>query len=126
MRKDRFQALLKTTYDRMVELTATKGEEYANNAPIDAPASSTDIRNQLADAQDQHANFKRLASELGMTPEQVLSVYLTKHLDATKSYLKHGRVWSEPIEGRIDDAILYLILLKGLIIERREVNFNPG
>lgn len=121
MRKDRFQSLLKTTYDRMVELTATKGEEYANNTPIGEGITSLQFN-----AEDQHANFKRLAEELGMTPEQVLSVYLTKHLDAIKSYLKHGRVFSEPIEGRIDDAILYLILLKGLTIERREINHNPG
>lgn len=118
MRKDRFQNLLKATHDRMVELTATKGEEYANN---------TIFGNSEADhmAQDQHANFKRLSEELGMKPEQVLSVYLTKHLDAVKSFLKHGRVYSEPIDGRIDDAILYLILLKGLVVEGREKGLNP-
>ena len=106
MRKDRFQLLLKQTHDAMLALTASKGEEYTNNA--------------AAGAADQHANFKRLSEELGLTPEQVLSVYLTKHLDAIKSYLRMGREFSEPIDGRIDDAILYLILLKGLIVERRE------
>jgi len=120
MRKDRFQALLKTTHDRMVELTATKGEEYANNTPVGEVITQAQLN-----AEDQHANFKRLADELGMTPEQILSVYLTKHLDAIKSFLKRGRTFSEPIEGRIDDAILYLILLKGLTIERMEQDHRP-
>lgn len=106
MRKSVFQRLLTQTAERMRDLTGTKGEEYANTA-ADGDA-------------DQHANFKRLAQELGLSPEQVLSVYLTKHLDAIKSFLRHGREFSEPIDGRIDDAILYLILLKGLVIERRE------
>lgn len=106
MRKDQFQRLLRETHETMVKLTATKGEEYANS--------------ESKDAADQHANFKRLSAELGLTPEQVLSVYLTKHLDAVKSFLRTDREFSEPIEGRIDDAILYLILLKGLVQEKRE------
>lgn len=111
MRKDRFQQLLKDTNTEMVRLTSSKGEEYANN--------------ESSDTADQHANFKRLSSELGLTPEQVLSVYLTKHIDAIKSYLRTGREFSEPIEGRVDDAILYLILLKGLVIEKRENALKP-
>ena len=110
MKKSRFQKLLNQTFAQMVELTASKGEEYANNAAT-------------PDA-DQHANFRRLAAELGMTDQQVLSVYLTKHIDAIKSYLKVGRVYSEPIEGRIDDAILYLILLKGMIVEAKELEMG--
>ena len=90
MRKDRFQQLLIQTHEQMLKLTASKGEEYANN--------------EASGLADQHANFKRLAEELGLTPEQVLSVYLTKHLDAVKSYLRVGREFSEPIDGRIDDG----------------------
>lgn len=120
MRKDRFQALLKTTHDRMVELTATKGQEYTNNSPTGATVTQAQI-----DAQDQHANFRRDAEELGFTPEQALGIALNKHMNAVKSFIKHGRVFSEPIEGRIDDAILYLILLKGLTIERVEKDYRP-
>lgn len=103
MRKDRFQQLIASTFTAIRDLTATKGQEYSNTAA-------------QHDA-DQHANFKRLAAELGLTPEKVLSVYLTKHLDSIKSFIRTGAVLSEPIEGRIDDAILYLILLKGLVAD---------
>ena len=100
MNKHQFISFLENTYRSLLELTATKGEEYSRDA-------------------DQLANFKRQSVELGITPEQVLQVYLNKHLDSIKSFIKTQRVLSEPIEGRIDDAILYLILLKGLLEDGR-------
>lgn len=93
-----FLRLIDSTAERLQRLTATKGAEYANS------------ENQLA-------NFKRLGQRLGLKPEAVILVYLTKHLDAIDSYVRTGQVHSEPIEGRIDDAILYLILLKASIHE---------
>lgn len=92
-----FEGLLNATFNHLIELTQTKGAEYAHSA-------------------DQLANFKRLSERLGMTPEAVLMVYLTKHLDSIESYIREPSMClSEPINGRIDDAILYLCLLKGLI-----------
>jgi hypothetical protein len=91
-----FSRLIDDTTERLQRLTATKGAEYANSD------------NQLA-------NFKRLGERLGLKPEAVILVYLTKHLDAIDSYVRTGQVHSEPIEERIDDAILYLILLKASI-----------
>jgi uncharacterized protein (DUF849 family) len=99
-----FLQLIDSTAEQLQRLTATKGAEYANS------------ENQLA-------NFKRLGKRLGLKPEAVILVYLTKHLDAIDSYVRTGRVHSEPIEGRIDDAILYLILLKASI---READLLPG
>lgn len=105
MNKLGFRHLLSSTYETLKNLTTTKGEEYSNS-------------------DDQHANFKRLGLTLGLEPEQVLLVYLTKHMDSIHYYVKEESEFpgitklSEPIEGRIDDAILYLCLLKGLIQER--------
>lgn len=96
MDKKQFKDLLDTTHKTLVNLTATKGDEYSRDT-------------------DQLANFKRQAEELNATPEKILMVYLNKHLDSIKSFVKTGKVLSEPIEGRIDDAILYLILLKGIV-----------
>lgn len=105
MKKEDFRLMLSETYDRLVDLTLSKGEEYARS-------------------DDQLANFKRSAAEAGITPEQVWLVFFNKHVDAIKHNLAKPRIkWSdgsggsEPLEGRIDDAILYLILLKGLIRE---------
>ena len=94
-----FQIVLDHVYKELQSLTASKGREYANS-------------------EDQLDNFKRLAVSLGLSPVQVLLVYLTKHLDSIHSYARNPEhELSEPIEGRIHDAILYLILLKALIID---------
>ncbi len=100
MKKDRFQRLLVEQLAILKNLTASKGVEYSRSDD------------------DQLANFRRQATELGVGPEKILAVYLNKHLDAIKSFLKTGEVLSEPIYGRIDDAILYLMLLKAMVIDK--------
>ena len=109
MDKERFQDLLNDTFTDMRELTATKGREYAGS-------------------DDQLANFKRLGEALRMAPEAILFIYLTKHLDSITTYVRElqEHELSEPIDGRIDDAILYLILLKGLTLERRYAKRKIG
>lgn len=100
MNKADFLAVLDDTAENLRCLTESKGREYAGSA-------------------DQLANFKRLGETLGMPPEAVLLVYLTKHLDSINSYVRElpEPAPSEPITGRIDDAILYLVLLKALIFD---------
>ena len=99
MNTTEFLDLLDETADHLHNLTHSKGREYAGS-------------------DDQLANFKRLGQALGLPPEAVLLVYLTKHLDSIQTYVRElpEPAPSEPITGRIDDAILYLILLKALIV----------
>ncbi len=97
MKSIEFRALVNATADNLLELTDTKGREYANS-------------------DDQLANFKRLADQLNLSPAQIAYVYLTKHLDSIQSHIRDPeKLLSEPVESRIDDAILYLILLKALL-----------
>lgn len=103
MNGSEFKLLLTQTTEQLWSLTDSKGAEYAHDA-------------------DQLANFKRLGKQLQLEPTTVLMVYMQKHLDAIAAYtsaVQNGSipVLSEPIEGRIDDAILYLILLKALIAD---------
>jgi len=57
-------------------------------------------------------NFEKIARKLGLTPMQVLSVYLNKHLSSLQSYFKDGKEHSsEGIEGRVSDIINYLLLM---------------
>ena len=105
MKQPEFDALLASTFNELSTLTKTKGQEYANSS-------------------DQLANFHRLASMLGLAPSVILLVYLQKHLDSIFQYVKSissgvTPIESEPIQGRIDDAILYLILLKALLSEQK-------
>lgn len=94
-----FNTLIEIIWESIKELNKTKGGDYAGDG-------------------DVFANFKRHAHNLDLTKEQVLAVYMNKHLDAINTYCKTGAVQSEPIEGRINDAILYLLLLRGMVAER--------
>jgi len=100
---DKFQNKL---FSECFDIAQTKGKEYANGA-------------------DRMGNFNRLSERLGISPEQVLYVYLTKHLDAIESYVKTGKVMSEEgIRGRITDAITYLTILAGMA--ESSSPFNPS
>lgn len=98
MNKSEFKHLLLTTHARLLELTNTKGEEYARS-------------------DDQLANFKRAAEEAGIRPDQAWLVFFNKHIDSIKHYIRGGTV-TEDINSRIDDALLYLILYKAIVNER--------
>ena len=79
---------------------------------------------------DRLANFKRNGANLGINPETIWSVYCSKHWDSLMSFIREletgkkiadiERDLSEPIDGRILDIMTYLMLLQGLINERRE------
>lgn len=102
MNKSEFVLLLKETHERMCELTVTKGEEYAGEGQ----------------QRDQLQNFIDAGIDAGIRSDQAWLVHFNKHVNAIKAYIRTGAVKSEPIEGRIDDAILYLILFKALVRDR--------
>ena len=99
MDRTEFLAMLDEDYQAIRKINETKGHDYAGD-------------------DDALANFKRHATELGLTPEQVWSVYASKHWDAVMTYVREGSVASEPIEGRLHDVILYSFLLLGLVREK--------
>lgn len=101
-----FEEFLGQTHNRLLALTRTKGVEYAGS-------------------RDQLANFRRLSETLGLPPEAILLVYLAKHLDSIHSYIRGltggtPSALSEPIQGRIDDALLYLILLRAMVSDPKD------
>ncbi len=63
------------------------------------------------------ANFDRIANQMNMDREIVLWVYLMKHIDGIASYLKGHRSQREDVTGRLTDAIVYLMLLWGMVAE---------
>lgn len=95
--KDEFEKQV----EELKELLFNKGKEYAGDY-------------------DALGNFKA-GTDIGVTPNQKLWIFLDKHLSSIKSYIKHDRTFSnETIESRISDAINYLFLLRCLIKEQRE------
>jgi len=101
---DDFQNIL---LRKVVGMRDTKGKEYSNS-------------------ESRFANFDRLAVELGLTNIQVAWVYTKKHLDGIASFCRTGKELSEPIEGRIVDAIVYLTLIAGMIKEKQLDKIGKG
>lgn len=103
--QDQWTALVNETMASLNKLSATKGREYAR------------------DDVDELANFRRAAADCGLQMEQVWRVYAGKHWDSISQFVKDlgagkDRELSEPMAGRADDLILYLILFKAMLIER--------
>jgi hypothetical protein len=92
-------------YIETKKLRTTKGVEYANN-------------------KDCNHNFKIIGEKLGIDPKIVLWIYASKHFQSIESYLKTGATLTEPIEGRIADAINYLFILNSMIEEQKKENTN--
>ena len=98
-----FCDLVDETFRTVMTLATLKGGEYSGD-------------------KDRLANFRRNAANLGLTKEQVWSVYAGKHWDAINQYVRdkaHGidRERLEDISGRADDLIVYLLLFKAMVEE---------
>jgi hypothetical protein len=113
-----FADIMASTYQDLQHLSETKGMEYRQD-----------------NYSNVHDNFDRQAAEMNTAPEKVLMIFLNKHLDAIKTHIKRmdselAPTPSEPIYGRVDDAILYLLLLKAMFmrgpfyLERRAQYLN--
>lgn len=107
MKHSDFERLMDSTIEMMKELSEKKGGEYAGDT-------------------DRLANFKRNAEALELLPEQIWAVYAAKHWDAIMQYIKDSgknftRVRMEPIEGRLDDLIVYCVLMKGILWEKTQI-----
>ena len=69
------------------------------------------------DVDNVFANFERVGKYINVSREQVLMVYLLKHIDGIMAYINGHKSQREGVEGRITDAIVYLLLLRGMVDE---------
>jgi len=74
---------------------------------------------------DRLNNFRSIADEMTaagfpITMKQVFWVYFKKHIDAIRKYCATNQSVSEPIEGRILDARVYLSLLRAMVEEDKQ------
>lgn len=102
----RYNEILCETMNKVAELSKLKGGEYAGD-------------------DDRLANFRRNGVALGLPLEAVWAVYAAKHWDAIIQSVKDivtgkTRQRMEPLEGRIDDLITYLVLFKCALEERQQ------
>lgn len=96
MKRSEFNEFMENFLLQTTEIMTTKGNDYAGD-------------------EDVLTNFKTNASRLGLDPAQVWAVYFMKHIDAILTHVRDGEVKSEPIEGRVSDAINYLILFAAML-----------
>lgn len=99
-----FNELVKRAFNRITQLSVTKGGEYSGD-------------------DDRLANFRRNGVALGLPMETVWAVYSAKHWDAIMQWVKDNqtgktRPREESIEGRVNDLILYLLLFRAMLEER--------
>lgn len=99
----KWDALLDQTIAEIKKLSVAKGGEYAGDS-------------------DRLANFRRNGANLGLPMETIWAVYAGKHWDAIMQYIRDERKGKtrtrlEPIAGRVDDLLVYLLLLKAMLDE---------
>lgn len=69
---------------------------------------------------DVNSNFKRVGEAIGAEPTKVAWVYTLKHIDSISTFIKTRKEGTEPIAGRIGDAINYLFIIASLLEEENE------
>lgn len=68
------------------------------------------------------ANFERVSTSLNINREKALMTYLLKHIDGIISYIDGHQSQREEVDGRIKDAIVYLLLLWAMVSEKNFKN----
>jgi hypothetical protein len=71
------------------------------------------------------SNFERVGERMGLDRAAVLLVYLEKHIDGIHSFVKGHRSQREDVRGRINDAIVYLCLLRGMVEDADNGSLAP-
>ena len=97
MTKNQMEKLIKKIFQQIQTTREAGQKEYAR------------------DQDNAFANFQRIAENLRFKKEEVLLVYLLKHIDGICSYVKGHKSQREDVRGRITDSIVYLCLLWGMI-----------
>ena len=97
MTKDEMQSVMQKVFAECQALREAGQKEYAHRE------------------ENAFANFERVAERNHISREQVLLVYMEKHLDGIHSYVNGHRSQRESVTGRINDMIVYLCLLRGMV-----------
>lgn len=101
---ERWHRLINQSLAEIRKLGELKGGEYAGDV-------------------DRLANFRRNGERLGLPMETIWGVYAGKHWDAISQFITDSRNGKnrerlEPIHGRVDDLLVYLLLFKAMLDER--------
>ena len=106
MDKRTFDKLLDERLGKIVEILGEKEKEYSSSF-------------------DRFDNFKDIARETTIPPEEIAFILMLKHFQGIKdialnkfSVIKVDRLTKDLISEKIGDIINYLILIEGLLYEK--------
>jgi len=78
-----------------------------------------------AEAGDRLAEIKETARDVGITPRQVLGVYINKHYRSVKKWMRGEELRGEPIEEKLCDIQVYAWIAAKLAAEERKDDAKP-
>ena len=102
MTKNKLEAVMFQIFDEVRAMREAGQKEYARRD------------------ENAFANFERIGERLKLDRKQILQVYLEKHMDGIAAYVGGHKSQREDVRGRINDAITYLCLLRGMIEEEEQ------
>ena len=115
MNTEQFDKEINEIFEECRNILVNKGREY----------QSTD-----KEGSNVFANFERISENVGVNRETALWIYFSKHRDSIATFIRDlekgtpideiEKNLTEPINGRIFDAINYLLLLNSMINDRRK------
>jgi len=84
----------------------------------------TTKNSEYGDSGDILANFRRLAQQQDLPMSTVWMMLAGKHIDSIQQYVKDvrnnkGRNRTEPVSARIDDLVVYSLLLLAIVTEEQ-------
>lgn len=98
MSKDDMASLMEATFEECRKLRTAGQKEYAGGG------------NALG-------NFLRAGGDVEVPPEKAWYVLFKKHIDGIAAWCNGHRSQRENVAGRINDAIVYLCLFKGIVAQ---------
>lgn len=99
-------------------MTYKKMQKYMNLKLKEILQTRDDGQKEYAHSSDNvFANFERTGVLLDISPDKTLMIFLLKHIDGIAAHIKGHRSQREDVQGRITDAIVYLLLLGGMIAD---------
>lgn len=69
---------------------------------------------------DRIAHFREAARDLDLPILKIWQVFTRKHWSAIQKFVNGGTLESEPVDGRINDIINYMVLLGAIIDDKKD------
>ena len=107
MQRRQFEEVSDELYEMVIETLLRKGVEYQKDNNV-------------------FSNFEENAKDLGLSKYQIWNIYFNKHIKSISNAIKTNpedptaKEMPEKLQGRIVDAVAYLLLLNGMISEAKK------